>query len=657
MIKKKWLLWLWAGILAAIAAGALAWRFTRPNPALSYGYKPAECLTYQLDYNSVSAADFQSLFESLESARTNERISHRASDLFQSFRTELRGELIATVLDRSAERFIISFRIHDPVLTLDINGEDAPLQAEITSVALRLDVFAEFDLKGRIKVVYFDPEVDSFSRNLARALMAQTQFVLPARSAARITRWETEEEDPNGRCIARYELVSGKKKHDLAPRNGQLQAFVKTKISYLNPSAQTKLAATAIPTSIIPRGNLAAVFDLKSGNLVSLDGSEEQVIKIAGKIVGQATNRLRLKFLDKEVVSSDERQAMLEAYRERKTAVPGISLAFALSDGEREAIIQRSELGEATIESLLADLARAEKEGKRHDTSLYLKFKALIYLHPEACGTLGQQLITAEAKSLTMSVISDALGVVGHEQAQETLVNAIQARPNEPSVLTGFIHNLSLAESPSIPAENTLWDLADNSRNKDVAETAQLSLGKMARSLALKSPERANKIVDRFVREIRLSGSEEKKRLLLLVLGNSGSSRAFPTLNRFLSDPSPSLRAAAAASLRWIDSSEVDNLLANILTSDPNASVRLESAFALSFRQPVDLAIQAQKKAFLEDEAVIVRLSVLRNLWQMHKDFPEVLQLVKQAAANDPSEDVRKAAAEIIAAYPEDYFK
>jgi len=41
----------------------------------------------------------------------------------------------------------------------------------------------------------------------------------------------------------------------------------------------------------------------------------------------------------------------------------------------------------------------------------------------------------------------------------------------------------------------------------------------------------------------------------------------------------------------------------------------------------------------------------------MHKDFPEVRQLVKQAAANDPSEDVRKAAAEIMATYPEDYFK
>jgi len=178
----------------------------------------------------------------------------------------------------------------------------------------------------------------------------------------------------------------------------------------------------------------------------------------------------------------------------------------------------------------------------------------------------------------------------------------------------------------------------------------------VARNLAKKEPQRAARIVDWLIEETRLSTSEERTRLLLLSLGNSGSSHAFQTIVRFVANSSPSLRSAAVSGLRWIDSSEADTLLAKILISDREISVRLEAVFALSFRPLVPKTFQAQEKAFLEDEAAIVRLSILKNLWQVQKEFPEVRQLVKQAAMNDSSEEVRKAAADILAAYPKDYF-
>jgi len=76
----------------------------------------------------------------------------------------------------------------------------------------------------------------------------------------------------------------------------------------------------------------------------------------------------------------------------------------------------------------------------------------------------------------------------------------------------------------------------------------------------------------------------------------------------------------------------------------------------LSFREPTPTTFQAQKRGFLGDEAVMVRLAALENLWNVHKSFSEVRRIVKQSATNDPSEEVRKAAAEIIALYPKDYF-
>ena len=52
----------------------------------------------------------------------------------------------------------------------------------------------------------------------------------------------------------------------------------------------------------------------------------------------------------------------------------------------------------------------------------------------------------------------------------------------------------------------------------------------------------------------------------------------------------------------------------------------------------------------------MVRLAALENIWNLHESFPEVRRLVRQSAANDPSKEVRKAAAEIMAMYPGDYF-
>ena len=86
-----------------------------------------------------------------------------------------------------------------------------------------------------------------------------------------------------------------------------------------------------------------------------------------------------------------------------------------------------------------------------------------------------------------------------------------------------------------------------------------------------------------------------------------------------------------------------------VLSSDPEASVRLESAVALGFREMTERTFGAQKQAFLTDKNDKVRLALLSNLWKVHQAFPEVRKLVKEAATKDASQDVRKAAGDIIA--------
>jgi len=623
-------------------------------PALAYRHIPGKRLVYRLDYLSSSVSDLQVLFEGTDSPGKSGEVVQ--SGLSQSFNTTVQGQLAITVLDRKADRVLTAYRLLRPQVTLVANGQEALSQAETIRAALSQAILAEVNSQGRVLSLRFDPATDNFSQNFARSLLALTQFVLPDPQPTGAHQWEVQEEDPNGQYFARYEAEFLSREQGSGESRTGLKTFRKTKLRYLTPHQKTRPGKLQVSTTIKPEGSLVAQFDVSAGHLYSFRGTEGQIIMMAGKTVARAQTTLHLEFLRKETLTAEELTAMRTASVARNMVARAVPLSATISKQEREAIIQRSELGQETLESLAAHLAKTQAEGKRRDTRLYLKFKALVYLHPETSSSLGKLLYTAHPQSLTMRILVDALSAAGHPQAQEALVNVIHARPNDSPALLTLVKGLGSVGSPTMLSEKTLRDLAANAPDWDVATTAQLALGTMARNLADTSPERTNKIVEWVVSEINSSTSEDRTRLFLLVLGNAGSIQVLPTITRFVGDPSPAVRSTAVLALRWIQSSKADLLLTKALSSDPDPAVRLEATFALSFREPTPTTFQAQKRAFLRDEAVMVRLAALENLWNVHKSFPEVRGLVKQSATSDPSEEVRNAAAEIMAMYPKDYF-
>jgi hypothetical protein len=84
--------------------------------------------------------------------------------------------------------------------------------------------------------------------------------------------------------------------------------------------------------------------------------------------------------------------------------------------------------------------------------------------------------------------------------------------------------------------------------------------------------------------------------------------------------------------------------------------VRSEAANALKLRKITPETYHAQKEVFRKDKAVEVRMAVLHNLSDGIEEFPEIRKLIKEAAAKDSSKDIRKAAGDIMARYPKDYF-
>jgi HEAT repeat protein len=610
---------------------------------------PRHLLAYDLHYVSESSSDLRVLFADKSGASKDSQ----QSGLVQSFKTDVRGEFVVTVLDRDDLRSVVSYQLRNSVVRLIANGQEAHSEAEIISADLNHNIFAEVNPQGRVLSVRFDPSVGNLSQSFARSIIALTQFCSPASQTSELEKWEVQEDDPAGQYIARYQTATETKKG--APDDGgaDIKSFRKTKLRYLKTSSSDIEA----PKTVTPKGSLSATFDLKAGRLLSVIGAESQVIAISGKNVAKVETELQMDYSRQEMLSDAEFSVMRSDYATRERVATPIPLSMARSREETEALIHRNELGTASVDDLLAQLAQIEVSNDgANETSLYLKFKALVYLHPETAASLGAVLAKADATSVTMRILTGALAAIGSERAQAALVTAILAHAHDWPALAGLIPALSQAVEPAQGSEDILRDLAFNSSDPEIASTSQLALGTMARQLAVRSPDRAAAIVHVFLKRIEASDSSDATRQTLLVLGNAGSAIAFPTIAGFTTDQSTSLRAAAVTALRWIESDQADALLLKALKSDPQPIVRLDSAVALGVRKMNQIGFNIQKQAFLTDKDDKVRLAVLNNLWKAHATFPEVRGLVKRAAAKDRSKDVRKAASVIISGYPKNYF-
>src|SRR5262249_47488853 len=233
----------------------------------------------------------------------------------------------------------------------------------------------------------------------------------------------------------------------------------------------------------------------------------------------------------------------LATLREQVGAPESLAVPFSSSRGKL--LAQKQELGDATLDSLLADLTREEfSTGQKKDhTPLYRKIKALLFVHPECSPRWGALLCRAAPHSLTMRLVPAALGAVGHEQAQAALVAALKAHGNDEVVALRLLAILAMVKSPSPLAEDAVRQRAFRSPLPAIAASAQLGLGIMARSLATTQTNRVAPIVTWAVRELQSSVSPTRKRHFLLVVGNTGALQTLPAIRAVLADRDSTVRA------------------------------------------------------------------------------------------------------------------
>jgi hypothetical protein len=627
--RRRFIL-LGSAVLLAVLGAGLAWRASRgARPALRYHFAPGQRLVFRLEYLSAAALDL---------ARTPNGKTPPPG-LSRTVHAAVQGELVVQVLAVQGDRVRLAYRLRQPSIQVAIDGHLNLALAEAIEADSRQALFVEADRRGRILAVCVGVGRTNASSTCQRTLVAVTQVVLPGPPAEGAPSWEIEEEDINGTAVVRYEAEAV---------SAGLLSVRKARLRYRPAQPPGEEEEVAAP-EYLPGGELEATVDARGQHLVSVQGTVVTTTLSQGQVVGRTENTVGLQFLRAETASEAEQERLAAEERALARVSGWRPLSAGPSPEAAEASIQRAELGDATLDTLLSELARAEAGAREAlgETPLYLKFKALVYLHPEVSGRLGKRLAAAPAQGVVLRVLGPALANSGRFQAQVALVEVVRARRNDWPALAELIPTLARANSPTPAVEEALFRLASEG-SENIRSTAQLALGTLAHRLARFAPARAEAIVRWALGELKAARSPAEQRRMLLVLGNAAAPAALPALRALLRAPQPEVRGGAVAALRGLKVREAEAALCKALTADPDAGVRLEAAQALGARPMMAAALRAHARVLGKDGSPGVRLAVLRNLGRARQALPEAAELIRATSATDPHPEVRGAAAVLL---------
>ncbi|MBF0361780.1 MAG: hypothetical protein HQK49_12255 [Oligoflexia bacterium] len=256
-----------------------------------------------------------------------------------------------------------------------------------------------------------------------------------------------------------------------------------------------------------------------------------------------------------------------------------------------EKSVQQQELGNLNL-SDLQKMYNDSNDDEKNLNALYLKFKALLYLYPQNAQQIAEMMEKYGENSKIFPLLSKALSTVGNESAQIALQKLIYKYQENWKALSVLIPDLGLLKNPSKESELALRETIKNSNNPNIITTSSLSLGIMANSLKSNDPSRGEAIVEGFLNDYSHAKTLKEKRLLLSVLGNTGSEKLLPMLTSIISlQRNPELLNDAIENVRLINNREAISLLNKVIENKNENKVknysddnRLKAIWALSFK-------------------------------------------------------------------------
>jgi hypothetical protein len=615
--------------LAAVEAGALA-----SSREVVHRYVLGSELTYTIGYESDGTMDVG---------------GGGAARLSSRFHARLVRTVVA---DAEHGAHLVLYRFLDADVIVSVNESTALGAASEVAAWLGAGVLAEEAPDGHIVSMRAPAATPSLALSFARTLLAGLQVTLPVR---RVPAWNARESDTNGDYVAMYAVVG-----DRAPASGAL-ALKKTKRA-------SKTAASAGTVSSAEQGTWAALassdsrttgateidFDLDRGAMKEL-ASEETVESTLGALpVATTKTKLDAERTAERTLDGAALAALLGSITALLAAEPASLSARSTVDVElTKTNASKHWLGTATLPELVTALRASE--GRAHDDrhfDLFLKLHAFTYLHPDACARVAELLAPLDASGSSFQVVLAALGATASNEAQTALIAALHVPSSSVQAKKQIIATLGMLPVPGDDAEaalRTIRDARDARAAPELAATAALSLGIMARSLASRAPKRSSSIVDDALARALADEHDEARFLLdLAVLGNTGSPRILHDVLRWTHATSVERRGQAAFALRLVRADEAEARLLEIVASDEDAALRSRTATALSYRDASARSLEVQRARASADVDPGVRAALLGNLFAMRDLYPEALAVLEERRHADPDAKVKQVADSLL---------
>ncbi len=600
-----------------------------PSRVAAHRFVPGREVTYTVAYASDGALR----------AGASAGASHLASTL--------RARLVRTTLGPASRGGpeLLLYRFVEAKIDIAIDDSPRATDAARVEADLARGLVVQMAPSGTIESLRMDPSAPSLSRAFARSLAAWTQVTLAANAAST---WQAREVDTNGPYAAAYAVV-------VRPSTfADVLAIRKTK-RQLGPR-EGERAATGITLLRAETGSTAVVeidFDLAHGELAEIAGDESTDATLGGQPLAHTKTTFEAERTADRALDASALAALMAEVAPLLDAAPmALDARDADASDSAKAEASRHWLAGATLPEIARDLddeARAPREGRKFD--LFLKLQSYASLHPNECDAIAR-LMRGRPRGTAPETIVAALAATGSKEAQAALVGVVTARGASAEAQLGIVPSLGMLASPRQETEDAVRALRDTSRRADVAATAALALGIMARSIASTSPARAARIVDdalaRLAEDEREPRDEAALRLDLSVLGNTGAARIVEDVVRLSRSESPALRARAAFALRFVATEAAEARLLELLAKDDDVEVRGRAAAALSYREWTDASGRVQRTRAVDEPDAAVRAELVRTLYAMRESDPDVVAFLREQSKRDADATVRAVAAGLV---------
>jgi hypothetical protein len=566
----------------------------------------------------------------------------------RSLRIEIDGMLQLVVVETERDGATLALTLIGPRVQVGWSETGAAKTACPVEQELQDTVFVRCERGGLVDRVWAGSIQDPIAIGVVGSIMSSLQWWLPVGQEEGSQRWVREEEDLAGAYVAEYSVLP---RYAASGAHARTQTVLKRKLQRPQLTGNPARGDAPLEAAVVePVGESRIAFDPHEGVLVSVQVEEETRASIGHAEYASATMRTKLDLVSRSTLPGRALDEFRREYDLRRTRSGGSRLSSLHSPDHAERDRHLEVLGEATLEDLFVELdALDQRPGTLEQRwTLLQKLHAILYVQPESTAALGEALAASNGGSRKLSLLARALCWAGDEEAQEALVAVIRRRRKDVRTLEAILPALSKVRAPGQGLEDALLEIATDSPDAGARDLAEASLGVLARSLAEAAPERSEEITRWILGRLADAKSDEARARYLRVLGNTGSPLGLEFIGTSLEFGGQEVRMAAASALRGIPGAGSDQLLVQVLSGDPDESVRVAAASVLTQR-PADRRLAlALMEAVRSDPSEVVQLKSLHSLWQRYGREPEVVDLVRAVSESGEPRETREAARRLL---------